>query len=195
MRVLYVTAAVVFIDQATKLIVKGFSIPSLKLYHSGLQLGESIPVLGDFFRITFIENPGMAFGIDASNKLFLTFFTFVATIGIAAYLYKIRFQPVLVRLSLALILGGAMGNLIDRTFYGIIFGEGPLFHGKVVDFFDVDFFDISIGSFALTRWFVFNIADAAVSCGVFLMILSHKHVAPLEPEPAPSGSPSNTPTP
>lgn len=172
MRVLYVTGVIVVLDQVTKLLIKGFAIPSLGLYHNGLQLGESIPVLGEFFRITFVENPGMAFGIDAGSKLFLTLFTLAATIGITYYLYTIRSEPLPMRLSLACILGGAIGNLIDRVFYGVIFGEGPLLHGKVVDFLDVDFFDISIAGLELTRWFVFNIADAAVSCGVVLMLLA-----------------------
>jgi len=171
-RVLYVTGAIVFVDQVTKLLIKGFSIPSLRLYHSGLQLGESIPVLGDFFRITFVENPGMAFGIDAGSKLFLTLFTLAATAGITYYLYTIRTEPLPMRLALAFILGGAVGNLIDRVFYGLIFGEGPLLYGKVVDFLDMDFFDISFGGFELTRWFVFNVADAAVSCGVVLMLIA-----------------------
>lgn len=176
MRVLIVTALVVVIDQVSKLLVKGFSIPVLRIYHEGLQLGESIPLLGDFFRLTFVENPGMAFGIDTDSKLILTLFTLLATIAIAGYLYHIRDHAFAVRLALALILAGAIGNLIDRMFYGLLFGEGPLFHGKVVDFFDVDFFDVTIGGFQLTRWFVFNIADSAVSIGVLLLLFTHRHV-------------------
>ena len=172
MRVLIATGAIVIIDQVTKLLIKGFALPSLGIYHNGLQLGESIPVLGEFFRITFVENPGMAFGIDAGSKLFLTLFTLAATAGITYYLYTIRTEPFPMRLALACILGGAIGNLIDRMFYGVIFGEGPLLHGKVVDFLDVDFFDISFAGFELTRWFVFNVADAAVSTGVALMLLA-----------------------
>ncbi len=172
MRVLIATAVIVFVDQVTKLLIKGFAIPSLNIYHTGLQLGESIPVLGDLFRITFVENPGMAFGIEAGSKLFLTLFTLAATVGITYYLYTIRTDPFLMRLSLAFILGGAIGNLIDRVFYGVIFGEGPLMYGKVVDFLDVDFIDISFAGMELTRWFVFNVADAAVSVGVVLMLLS-----------------------
>jgi signal peptidase II len=99
----------------------------------------------------------------------------------------------IVRLALALILAGAIGNLIDRMFYGVIFGEGTLFHGKVVDFFDLDFFDIAIGNFELTRWFVFNIADAAVSVGIVLLLFSHDHVeapAPAAPADGPEAPPA-----
>jgi signal peptidase II len=183
-RVLYVTGLIVLIDQISKFLVKGFSIPSLGIYHEGMHLGQSIPLLGDFFRLTFVENPGMAFGIDTDSKLILTLFTLLATIGIAWYLFHIRQQALIVRLALALILAGAIGNLIDRMFYGVIFGEASLFHGKVVDFFDVDFFDISIGNFLLTRWFVFNVADASVSVGIVLLLLSHRHVEAPSVQPA-----------
>ncbi len=190
MRVLYVTGVVVLLDQASKLLVKGFSLPWLGLYHEGMHLGQSIPLLGDFFRLTFVENPGMAFGIDTDSKMVLTLFTLIATIGIAWYLYHIREHALAVRLALALILAGAIGNLIDRTFYGIIFGEGSLFHGKVVDFFDLDFFDVSIGDYQLTRWFVFNVADAAVSVGIAILLLSHHHVeAPASVPPADEPAP------
>ena len=65
-----------------------------------------------------------------------------------------------------MILGGAVGNMIDRMFYGVLYGEAPLFYGKVVDFFDVDFPDIDLLGYQLTRWPVFNIADASVTVGV-----------------------------
>ena len=163
MRVLYVTGVIVILDQVTKLLVKGFTVPFLDFYHSGMQLGASVPILGDFLRLTFIENPGMAFGIDIGGRLFLTIFSVIASIGILVYLYRIREESLAVRVPLAMILGGAIGNLIDRIFYGVIFGEGSLFFGKVVDFIDVDFFNIDFVSFHISRWPVFNIADASVS--------------------------------
>jgi signal peptidase II len=75
-----------------------------------------------------------------------------------------------------LILGGAVGNLIDRTFYGLLFNETPLFYGKVVDFFDVDFFDVNLFGYSLSRWPVFNVADAAVTIGiVMLLFVQHRY--------------------
>jgi signal peptidase II len=192
MRVLWITAIVVFVDQATKLAVKGFSIPILDMYHSGMQLGESIPVLGEFFRVTFIENPGMAFGIDVGGKLFVTLFSIGATAGILWYLFKIRGEGFAVRFALALILGGAIGNLIDRVFYGVIFGEGTLFYGKVVDFFDLDFFNLEIANFHLSRWPVFNVADASVSVGVLTMLFFHKEFAGAESTVNAAPAPSNS---
>ena len=63
MNILYVTFLIVILDQATKILVKGIQLPTFGIEINGMMLGASIPVLGDFFRITFVENPGMAFGI------------------------------------------------------------------------------------------------------------------------------------
>ncbi len=155
--------------------IKGIDIPFLGISFRGMPLGNSIPVFGDFLRITFIENPGMAFGIEVvDGKIFLTMFSIAASIGILFYLYLMRSEKLLFRLSLALILGGAIGNLIDRVFYGVIYGESSLFHGKVVDFIDADFFNIDFLGFQLSRFWVFNIADASVSIGVVMMLLFHR---------------------
>ncbi|MFZ4622081.1 MAG: signal peptidase II, partial [Bacteroidota bacterium] len=174
---------IVIADQLSKFMIKGLEVPSLGISFKGMQLGTSIPVIGDFLRVTFIENPGMAFGIEVvDGKLFLTLFSIAASIGIMAYLYVMRTEKLLFRISLALILGGAIGNLIDRTFYGVIYGESALFHGKVVDFIDVDFFNIDLFGFALQRFWVFNIADASVSIGVLMMLLFHRSFVDQEEE-------------
>jgi signal peptidase II len=180
MRVLYVTGIIVLLDQAAKLFIKGFDIPFLHLYHLGVPLGASYPIIGDLLRITFIENPGMAFGIDVGGKLFLTVFSIVASIGIFIYLFKIRQEALIIRLALALILGGAIGNLIDRVLYGVIFGEGSLFYGKVVDFIDVDFFNIDFLGYHINRFPVFNIADSSVSIGVVMLLLFHRRFTAVE---------------
>ena len=183
MRILYFTGAIVVFDQIAKLLVKGFSLPFLNVYYSGVPLGSSTAVFGDFVRLTFIENPGMAFGIDLGGKLFLTIFSLFASVGILVYLFRIKEEAFVIRLSLAMILGGAIGNLIDRVFYGVIFGEGPLFYGKVVDFVDIDFFNIDFLGFHITRWPVFNVADAAVSLGVLVLLVFHRKFS-REDEPA-----------
>jgi signal peptidase II len=174
LRILYVTFGIVFLDQVAKLLVKGFTIPILNYYHQGMQIGQSIPVIGDFLRLTFIENPGMAFGIDIGNPLFRTIFTLIVSIGLFYYIYQVRNEPFVVRLTLAMILGGAIGNLIDRIFYGLIFGEGPLFYGKVVDFIDMDFFHIDLLWIHMDRFAVFNIADFCVSTGIVLTVLFYR---------------------
>ncbi|HMD14860.1 MAG TPA: signal peptidase II, partial [Bacteroidota bacterium] len=161
-------------DQLTKLAIKGITISLLGIHVHGLPLGSSHPIIGDFLRITYIENPGMAFGIDIGGKLFFSVFSIVASIGILLYLYKARNENFLFRVSLALILGGAVGNLIDRVFYGVLFNDGGLFYGKVVDFIDADFFNVNLFGYHITRWPVFNIADASVTCGVILMMFAHR---------------------
>jgi len=173
-RILYLSIAIVLGDQMTKFIVKGINIPWFGLNIQGLPLGSSRPVIGDLVRLTYIENPGMAFGIDLGGKWFFSIFSIAASIGIALYLYKARNEHLAFRTSLAMILGGAVGNLIDRVFYGVLYGEGPLFHGRVVDFIDCDFFNVNMVGYHLTRWPVFNIADASVTCGVILLLLTHR---------------------
>lgn len=173
---IYVSVVLVLLDQITKFLVKGGTIPLLNIKANGMHYGQSINVFGDFFQITFVENPGLAFGIDVneSSKLLLSLFSLLASIGIFYYLYKSRDQKLVVRLSLAFILGGAIGNLIDRTFYGLFYDYAPLFYGKVVDFFNVDFFDFTIFGRTYDRWPIFNIADASVTIGVILLIIFHK---------------------
>lgn len=191
MKVLYVSFVIVIIDQVTKLLVKGFSIPMLDFHHRGMEHGQRIPIIGDFFRLTFIENPGMAFGLDPgiNFKVWVSLFSLVASIGLIIYIYLVRKETLTLRLSLAFILGGAIGNLIDRMFYGIFYDYAPLFYGKVVDFLDFDFFSINIFGKSFDRWPIFNIADAAVTTGVLILILFYKkHSSGTEKEISDSGT-------
>lgn len=177
MRILYLTLGVIIVDQISKFYIKGISIPALNIKFEGMYLGESISVIGDFFRITFTENPGMAFGFDPGSdfKLFISVFSLVASIGLLVYLYTVRKKSLSLKIAIALILGGAIGNVIDRMFYGLIYDYAPLFYGKVVDFFDFDFFNFSIFGRSYDRWPIFNIADAAVSIGVLILLFFYKH--------------------
>lgn len=174
MRILFLAGAVVLVDQVTKLLVKGLEISWLGIRWQGMALGTSKPILGDFLRLTYIENPGMAFGIDLGGKLFFSLFSLVASIGILYYLYRAKSERLGFRVALALVLGGAVGNLIDRVFYGVLYREGPFFYGKVVDFVDVDLLDITIFNYHLSRWPVFNVADASVTVGVLLLVAYHR---------------------
>ena len=176
MKIFFISLAVILVDQISKMIIKGFAIPFLKIFHVGMFQGESIPVLGNFFRITFIENPGMAFGFDPgfNMKLWLSIFSLIASLGLAIYLYFIREKNFTLRLSIALILGGAIGNLIDRMFYGVFYGYAPLFYGKVVDFLDFDFFKFSLFGKIFDLWPIFNFADASVTIGVLILIIFYR---------------------
>ncbi|MCL4511393.1 MAG: signal peptidase II [Bacteroidetes bacterium] len=183
MKVLYVTLSVVIADQVTKLLVRGVQIPFLGINITGMPLYSSKEVMGNFLRFTYIQNPGMAFGIDFGWKSFFAIFSIIASIAIFIYLYKVRQESRVVRFSLALILGGAIGNLIDRVFYGPLFDGTSFFHGRVVDFIDFDFFNIHILGYNFSRFPVFNIADASVTVGVIMLLVFHKRtVEQTEPE-------------
>jgi signal peptidase II len=132
--------------------------------------GTSIKLIGNFFRITYIENPGMAFGLQIGGKLFLSIFTIIATLLIIYFIYKNRNESFYLRLSLAFILGGAVGNLIDRIFYGFLFSYAPVFYGRVVDFFHLDVPDFTVFGKIFYSWPIFNVADISVTVG-FIMIL------------------------
>lgn len=186
MAVLYISLLIVILDQVTKFLVKGGTIPLLNIHVQGMDYGSSINVWGDFFKLTFVENPGLAFGIDVNetSKLILSLFSFFASIGILYYLYKSKDQKLVVRIGLAFILGGAIGNMIDRIFYGVFYGYAPIFYGKVVDFFNFDFFDITIFGRTYDRFPIFNIADSSVTIGVILLILFHKSLETMNEKPA-----------
>lgn len=165
LRILWIPLAVLVLDQITKFTVK-----------LSMDLHQSIPVIGDFFRLTFVENPGMAFGIRFGNNSFFTVFAFIASIAILVYMFKLKGEHQHARVAMAIIFGGAIGNLTDR-----------FIRGSVVDFLDFEFINISLPTFkflfinfpgySLTRWPVFNVADMAVTIGMvilFVFILTEK---------------------
>ena len=141
-----------------------------------MDYGESIDIIGSIFKFTFVENPGMAFGIhvDGYFKLFLSLFSLIASVAIAVYIYKVREQKLLYRVALALILGGAVGNLIDRFFYGLIFDYAPLFYGRVVDFLHFDALGFTVFGKTFDSFPIFNIADSSVTIGVLILLIFHK---------------------
>lgn len=160
----------ILIDQATKLYFKGFNF--LGINHVGLDYGAQVPVIGTFLQWTYIENAGMAFGIEFGwGKIFLSLFSILASLFLAFLLVKIKDSSLPIKLGFTLIFAGAVGNLIDRVFYGVIFGEAPLFYGRVVDFIQVDIPDI--GFLGWQYFPIFNIADSCVTVGVIFLILFH----------------------
>ena len=141
MRVLFFSAIIVIADQISKSIIKY----SMHLY-------ESIPVIPGFFHLTYLVNKGMAFGIDLPIGIgIFSFLSIIISCFLVFILWRERENILLVRIALALILGGAIGNLIDR----ILFSEV------------VDFLDFMIGDY---HWYIFNIADSAVTVGIILML-------------------------
>ena len=172
MRVIIISFFILLADQFSKLYIKGFVIPFFDPVNSGLSVGESIPLINNILHITLVENPGMAFGFDPGSdfKLWISLFSLVASVGLMVYLYIVRNKALILRVAIALILGGAIGNLIDKMFYGLLFDYAPLFYGKVVDFVDLRLFSI----FVLNKTYgiyVFNFADIAITAGVICFIL------------------------
>jgi len=170
--VIIISFFILLADQFSKLYIKGFAIPFFDPVNSGLSIGESIPLINNILHITLVENPGMAFGFDPGSdfKLWISLFSLVASVGLLVYLYIVRNKALILRVAIALILGGAIGNLIDKMFYGLLFDYAPLFYGKVVDFVDLRLFSI----FVLNKTYgiyVFNFADIAITAGVICFIL------------------------
>ncbi len=159
------------IDQISKTLVRGLSIPWLNIDQNGLYPGESKPVINGVLHLTLVENPGIAFGIDPGESLrdLILFITILTCIGFLAYLIFAKNADNKVRISVALILGGAAGNLFDRIFYGFFYNYAPLFQGNVVDFLDIRLFRIFLFG-NIHGNYVFNFADINILAGVFILI-------------------------
>ena len=175
MKVLFVSLAVLIFDQVSKIYIKGFSFPIFRIQHRGMYQGQRIPILGDFFNITFIENSGIGFGIyfGTEFKLLVSLFTIIAVNALFYYLLRIKDKPLSLRLSVALIIGGAVGNLIDRLFYGVFYGYSSLFYGRVVDFFDIRIFNLFLFDKTIGNY-VFNIADVALTAGIVMLLFAYR---------------------
>lgn len=155
--IVIIIISILSLDQITKYITK-----------TSMELGQSIHVLGNFFRFTYVENPGMAFGLRVENTTLFMILSLVAAGLVFYYLYKLRNEAWPLQLAISMIAAGAIGNLTDR-----------FLRGSVVDFMDFEFIDITIPAFNLlgydfagyymTRWPVFNVADMAVSGGMIII--------------------------
>lgn len=170
-------ALVVLADQLIKIWVR-----------NNMYMGQEIHFLGERGMLLYTENNGMAFGLElggVAGKLALTLFRIVAVAAIAyglVYLIQHKYNRGLI-LNVALIFAGALGNIIDSTFYGVIYEYAPIFQGRVVDMF---YFPILQGHFPtwLPIWGgeefkffrpIFNLADSAISVGVILILIYQNH--------------------
>ncbi|MFW6218507.1 MAG: lipoprotein signal peptidase [Bacteroidota bacterium] len=182
---------VLLADQALKIWIK-----------TNMMLGQEYKILGDWFIIHFIENNGMAFGMEfggETGKWILSIFRIIAVTAIAFYLRHLTREgaPKGLILSISLIFAGAVGNIIDSAFYGMLFNESygqvaelfppeggysSFLHGRVVDMF---YFPVIEGYWP--QWFpfwggekfiffrpVFNLADSAITTGVFIILIFQK---------------------
>lgn len=172
-KLLILGALLVVIDQVIKVLVK-----------TNMSIGESIHVFGDWFQIYFIENEGMAFGMKfggAFGKFLLSLFRIVF-FGLLVYwisrLLRKSDTPSGVVVGLTLISAGALGNIIDCLFYGLIWDYAPFMFGRVVDMFYFPIIDMTFPEWVPLvggdpfRFFapVFNFADSCVTCGALYLI-------------------------
>ncbi len=172
MRLLWIAAGVLVLDQASKVIVR----LNMDQGHLG-----AINLVADWLKFTHTENPGMAFGINFGPPGLITGFSIIAAGLITVYMIRVMDGYLPYTASLACILGGAIGNIIDRLFYGIIFDYAPFFQGRVVDFihFDIWYGRIPaaipiIGDSYFSFFPIFNVADIGIVGGVIGILLFQK---------------------
>ena len=155
------TGGIILVDQLTKLHIM-----------QNMRLHESIPIVPNLFSLTYIRNPGAAFGLLAgsSNAFRMVFFGLTplfALVLLGTILYRMPEREWMGRLSVSAILGGAIGNLIDRLRYGE----------------EIDFLDVYIDNY---HWPAFNVADSAITVGVIFLIIhftfEKKDLPPVQPE-------------
>lgn len=178
-----ISLAVILIDQIVKLVV---------YYNMDMGTNGQIKLVGDLFKLHYLTNPGMAFGMKLDftyGKLLLTLFRIGAMFAIGVYLYRLihKESPKGLLICISLILGGAIGNLIDSIFYGVFFDNAPFdaptpwFHGQVIDMFYIDLWEgylpewiPVLGGDYMALWPVFNIADASIFISIIILLIFQK---------------------
>jgi signal peptidase II len=183
LRIYLISLCVIVLDQAVKLAVH---------YNMDMGMMGEVRVLGDVFKLHYVLNPGMAFGVEfGSNygKIVLTSFRLVAIGGIGWYLYQLarKQAPMGFLVCMAMILGGAVGNVVDSVFYGVWLDNAPYgaptpwFNGQVVDMFYLDIWEgilpqwiPVLGGQYYSLWPIFNVADASIFCGVAAILIFQK---------------------
>lgn len=158
---------VLIIDQITKHIVR--TSPDL----------HRIDLIEGWLAFNFTKNPGMAMGMDWLSTPAISVIAITATVGIIGYIiYTLNRANYAYLICMGLIIGGALGNIYDRIFMGIVGGYGGVLDGHVVDFIH---FNLTIGDTPVFPY-IFNVADIAISTSIIVLLLFHKWIMPVEDE-------------
>ncbi|ARM30550.1 signal peptidase II [Prosthecochloris sp. HL-130-GSB] len=153
-RFFLLAATVIILDRITKLAA------STLLREHG-----SITIIPDWFKFTYIENPGIAFGVDPGSRLLLIGGTVLILLAILIFVLRSSKRNPAFLLSLGLIFGGGTGNLFDRIAYG-----------KVIDFLHLDLYNGYIFNTWVSLWPVFNLADTAITIGAVILLIWHNSI-------------------
>lgn len=141
---------------------------ALKLWmHANFRIGEVLEIIPGFFNLCYVENDGMAFGIEWFDKLALTLFRLVAVVVLGWYAHRLVVDErtkMGYLAAIALIIAGAAGNIIDCVCYGQLFGYANWFYGRVIDMFSFSIFPP-----------VFNIADSCITCAVAIILIWYRN--------------------
>lgn len=166
--ILFLPALIVLIlDQITKYLVR----TNVSLHR--------LEIIEGWLAFNFTKNPGMALGMDWLSTQTISIVAIAATIGIISYILLTLSRANFAYLfCMGLIVGGALGNIADRIFMGLIGGYGGVLHGHVVDFIH---FTLQIGDRAVFPY-IFNVADMAISTSIIVLLLFHKRIMPIENE-------------
>ncbi|MFO7846575.1 MAG: signal peptidase II [Balneolaceae bacterium] len=158
---------VLILDQITKQVVR--TTPEL----------HRVDVIDGWLALNFTKNPGMAMGMDWLSTPMISIVAIVATIAIFTYiLFTLRHSNYAYLICMGLILGGALGNIADRIFMGIVGGYGGVLDGHVVDFIH---FNLTIGNTPVFPY-IFNVADMAITTSILVMLVFHNKIMPTDPE-------------
>jgi len=192
-----ISFGVIVLDHAVKLLV-----------HFNMIKGQAgqIKIFGDWFKLHYLTNPGMAFGMELpfeNSKLVLTLFRIIAMGAIGYYLYYLHKKeaPKGLLICIGLILGGAIGNLVDSVFYGVFLDNAPYnapspwFYGQVIDMFYIDIWEGYLpdwipfmGGSHMALWPVFNVADSSIFVSIIFILVFQKRYFKAAEKPESIGS-------
>lgn len=154
-RLFSLTAVIILLDQAAKQLARVFLRDAER----------QVTLIADWLKLTYVENPGIAFGVTPGSRMTLVAMTFVILIGIVFYVIRTANRNSEFMMAFGLIIGGGLGNLIDRAFIG-----------RVVDFIHFDLYNGYLFNTWVSLWPVFNIADSAITIGAAWLVVRYRHI-------------------